>query len=387
MISRRSLLITGGASVLVFGGGAVALNAMSNIDTVREPWRAAEAGFGDVRLNALAYAILAPSPHNRQPWQIQLDGDDAMILYCDLNRLLPETDPPNRQITIGLGAFLELLRQASAEQGYRAEIDPFPDGEPYPTLDERPVAHIRLVKDETILTDPLFGMALSRRTNRERFDLSRPVSADLHREISTLAGPGSPSHPSHLFFTTDPVETEWLREVCFQAWHVELRNPATHEESAALTRIGAAQIKANPDGISLAGTMIEIARMGGVMTQENMKDPAATAFKETQKFYNGLIETAPSFAWLVSDENSRTDQLATGAHWVRIHLAATQLGIAMQPFSHPLQEFPEMADLYTEIYDGLDVTAPSTIQGLFRFGYAPTPKPSPRWPLTSRLIR
>ena len=141
MISRRALLITGGASVLVLGGGAAGLMAMSNIDEVREPWRAAEAGFGDVRLNALAYAILAPNPHNRQPWQIELKGDDAMTLYCDLNRLLPETDPPNRQITIGLGAFLELLRQASAEQGYRAEIDPFPEGEPYPNLDARPIAH------------------------------------------------------------------------------------------------------------------------------------------------------------------------------------------------------------------------------------------------------
>ena len=30
------------------------------------------------------------------------------------DRLLPETDPPGRQIIIGLGAFLELLRQAGA---------------------------------------------------------------------------------------------------------------------------------------------------------------------------------------------------------------------------------------------------------------------------------
>ena len=76
----------------------------------------------------ISYAILAPSPHNRQPWLIALEGDYAMALYCDLDRLLPETDPTNRQITIGLGAFVEVLRQAANEAGYSLKATPFPEG-------------------------------------------------------------------------------------------------------------------------------------------------------------------------------------------------------------------------------------------------------------------
>ena len=49
-----------------------------------------------------------------------------MTLYVDTDRLLPETDPYNRQITIGLGCFLEIMRMAAAEDGYRVDLDALP---------------------------------------------------------------------------------------------------------------------------------------------------------------------------------------------------------------------------------------------------------------------
>ena len=103
------------------------------------PWRAAPASTAtDPRLRAAAWAVLAPNPHNRQPWLMRLDGTDTMTLFCDLDRRLPETDPFDRQILIGLGAFLELFRLALLEQGLDASITPFPEGEPQPRLDARP---------------------------------------------------------------------------------------------------------------------------------------------------------------------------------------------------------------------------------------------------------
>ena len=68
MVSRRALLMTGGAAVLILGAaGSCTYQSAQRLDAVREPWREAEEGFGDVRLNALAYAILAPSPHIASP--------------------------------------------------------------------------------------------------------------------------------------------------------------------------------------------------------------------------------------------------------------------------------------------------------------------------------
>lgn len=47
----------------------------------------------DIRLKMLCYAILAPNPHNKQPWLVELSGEDAITLYIDREHLLPMTDP------------------------------------------------------------------------------------------------------------------------------------------------------------------------------------------------------------------------------------------------------------------------------------------------------
>lgn len=73
-----------------------------------ETWHGPREG-GDLRRWALGFAILAPNPHNRQPWLVDLAYPDEIRLYVDRDRVLPETDPPGRQIVIGHGAFLELL--------------------------------------------------------------------------------------------------------------------------------------------------------------------------------------------------------------------------------------------------------------------------------------
>ena len=103
MLSRRALLVTGGASIVVLGAGYAGLAASSSIAPAQAPWKQAAKGFGDVRLNAAAYAILAPNPHNRQPWQIRLKGDDRLALFCDLSRRLPNnplvTDQPRHIVS------------------------------------------------------------------------------------------------------------------------------------------------------------------------------------------------------------------------------------------------------------------------------------------------
>jgi nitroreductase len=386
MLSRRALLITGGTSILVLGGGYAGLSAMSNIAPAREPWRQATQGFGDPRLNAAAYAILAPSPHNLQPWMIRLEGDDRLTLFCDLDRRLPETDPPDRQTTIGLGTFLELLRQAAAEQGHRLEITKFPEGEPGERLDDRPVAHVRFVEDAGVQRDPLFGYALKRRTARRKFDPGRPVPSDrlaALMEISTSL-PGLEAF--EVDGTSQPETVSWLRDICRRAWEIEMRKPETCQESAYLTRIGAKQINANPDGISLAGSMMEAYRMTGLLTRDSMNEIGSTAWKATLSTYNELIDSAPTFLWFSSSGNSRSEQLDSGAVWIRLQLAAAAVGVGFHPLSQVLEEYSEMAEPFAEIHDCLGVTLPGRIQGLFRLGYAGGQPPAPRWPLESRII-
>ena len=67
----------------------------------------------DVRKWILSYAILAPHSHNLQSWLVDLRTPDEIMLYCDLTRLLPETDPYYRQIMMSHGTFLELVDMAA----------------------------------------------------------------------------------------------------------------------------------------------------------------------------------------------------------------------------------------------------------------------------------
>jgi len=378
------VLTTAGASIVVIGGGLALHRALSSdISKARQPWASAGENFSDPRLNALSYAILAPNPHNRQPWLVSLDDDvDSLTLTCDLTRLLPETDPGNRQIVIGLGAFLELLRQAAAESGYRLDVTPFPDGEPQPILDTRPIAKVKFIEDASVEKDPLFGFALKRRTVRTPFDLENLINIDIFKKLDGALQPTN----GDFEWVDDQKNVEALRDICNRAWLVEVGTKRTHLESTALTRVGANAINENPDGISLSGPFFEASRLTGFMSEEKMNNTESRTYAGTVKFYQDLIDSATTFGWLSTSGNTRRDQLNAGAGWVRLHLAATKENLAMHPLSQVLQEFPEMTELYEEFHGYLRINDPSRVQGLFRFGYAKFPQPSPRWPLESRLL-
>jgi hypothetical protein len=60
------------------------------------PWELNSNAPADIRLDAFRHAILAPNPHNRQPWLINFEGNDAATISCDLAKRLPDTDPFDR---------------------------------------------------------------------------------------------------------------------------------------------------------------------------------------------------------------------------------------------------------------------------------------------------
>jgi hypothetical protein len=72
-----------------------------------------------------------------------LKSPNGIILYCDRARLLPETDPYHRQITMSHGTFLEFVDIVVRERGMLTNIELFPQGEFGPEeIDLRPMARI-----------------------------------------------------------------------------------------------------------------------------------------------------------------------------------------------------------------------------------------------------
>lgn len=376
-LSRRRTLALIGGGVILAATGSLGAIATRQPRTAMLPW--GQAGQGeDARHRALSWALLAPNPHNRQPWLVELRTAGEVTLYVDTAKLLPATDPFNRQITIGLGCFLELMRMAASHDGQRVDITPFPDGYDDRALDARPVARAVFTADAGVTPDPLFAHALARRSTKEPYDTARPLPENMLEKlaVATTARFGG---------TLDPKEVADWRAFTREALRIEIETPHTYKESVDLFRIGRAEVDANPDGIDFTGPVFEVLGATGMMTRESVLDTSSQAYKAGLDAVYANTDTAMGHVWLVTEGNSRPDQIATGADWLRVNLAVTAAGVAFQPLSQALQEYPEMAALYRDLHARL---APQggTVQMLARIGHGPEVAPSPRWPLEAKIL-
>ncbi len=380
MLSRRRFFAVAGGALVALGAGASAFALTREPRAALRPWEPTSAeGQTDPRLRALALAILAPNPHNRQPWLFELVGDDTIVITCDLDRRLPETDPFDRQITIGFGCCLELLAMAAAADGFEARTALFPDGEPLPRLDGRPLARVTLVAAEGPRPDPLFAHLRARRSNKEPFDVARPVTAEQLAPLVAAA-------PELTGASADDDVVAALRALTFRAFEIEAATPRTHLESIRLLRIGKAEIEASPDGIDIGGAVPELLAKAGLLTRQTAADPTSTAFAQTREMYREIMASGMAYVWLVTPGNARADQIAAGRGWVRVNLAATAAGLAAHPVSQALQEYPEMQDEARALSDLLGVPGDGgRLQMLARIGYGPAVPPSPRWPVETRM--
>ncbi|MEM1100776.1 MAG: twin-arginine translocation pathway signal protein, partial [Pseudomonadota bacterium] len=239
---RKTLALLGGGAIVAAGGG-LAAEITRSPRTAAAPW--AQAGqYDDPRMRALSWAILAPNPHNQQPWLVDLSTPGEITLLVNPDKLLPHTDPFSRQITIGLGCFLEVLRMAALEEGLAADISLFPEGSDAAALDARPVAVIRL-RETDAAADPLFAHVLARRSLKEPFDTQRAIPpAALGAIEAAVPACGTSAAPE---FIAD------LRALTEEALDIEIMTPRTFKESVDVFRVGARAADASPDGIDLTG--------------------------------------------------------------------------------------------------------------------------------------
>lgn len=375
-LSRKTFLRVLGGGIVVAAGAAVAVPRLDAMPaSAVEGWRGPGPEEADPRRRALAWALLAPNPHNLQSWSVDLSQPGAIVLFADRTRLLPQTDPFSRQILIGHGCFLEILSMAAAADGYRADVALFPDGE---WRLDRPVARIVFVKQPGVAVDPLFVEVPRRRTVKGKYEAR---TLDPSHKVVLLAGYGAPALP--LAIADEPGRVDRLRALAVAGSELEMNTARTHKESIDVARIGAAEIAAHRDGISLKGPMIWALRQTGQMTPEKAMTPGTLAWNGGRDYALGGYGSARAFGWITSGDNARTTQIAVGRAYVRLQLAATALGVALQPYSQTLQEYPEMADLRAAMHRETGTPDGAILQMFFRLGYAGDPGPSPRRALQS----
>lgn len=99
--------------------------------------------------------------------------------------------------------------------------------------------------------------------------------------------------------------------------------------------------------------------------------PSINNEKTSADIYVKSTQTAaaytPSYAMIITKDNSRVQQVKAGMLYSRLILTAHSIGFVMQPPSQVLEEYPEMKEQYVKIHQEY---APEggTIQMFIRLG-------------------
>lgn len=379
---RAFLRLVGDGVVMAAGVGATGC-ASGPPEAALQPWRTATAET-ELRRFMLAHALLAPNPHNRQPWIADLREPGRIHLLCDGERLLPETDPFGRQILIGCGAFIELALIAAAERGHSVTVALFPQGAP--AARSLPagtvVATLTPGPAGSAPRDPLYAAIARRHTAKTAYADGRPLPEALTSAWVETAR----RHGLQAGTVTAPEPLAALRRITREAYEIEAITPATWLESARLMRIGPDAIAKHRDGISLSSPMIRLLHTTGLFDPMEVPQRGQSSLQRVMDRWKPY-ETGSGLLWLVSAGNSRPQQLESGRAYVRQHLQATAAGVDMHPVSQALQEFEAMRGPYAAVHRALGVDpAQGTVQMLARVGYASAPAgPSPRRDLATML--
>jgi hypothetical protein len=384
-MERRAFVRLVGGGVVIAGAAGLASCSRGMPDEAVQAWNGPGAE-PDLRRWLLGHAILAPHSHNLQSWLVDLRTPGEILLRCDLERLLPETDPFSRQIMMSQGTFLELLDLAARERGQRAEITLFPEGVFGPQKpDTRPVARVRLVADAAAPKDPLFAQILRRHTNRNAYDLARPVPAAAWQAMAAAVAP----HPLRLGWVEGADERLVRhRDIANEAFRIEMTTPHTILESLKWLRVGSSEIRRHRDGLSLNDPMVVLLERVGLFDRSKAPAPGDSAIRAQIDDFAKKIASTGAFMWMTSEANDRATQVAAGRAYARVQLAATGLGIAMHPLQQALQEYPEQRGPYAAIRDLVGVREPAgVVQMWARVGFAEPVGPAPRRGVDAHLVR
>lgn len=316
-----------------------------------EPWdKSYHKQFDDPRLQVIAHGILAPNAHNMQSWKISLSEENEFTLFVETERLLPETDPYSRQITISNGTFLELVRIAAENLGYQANITLFPSGEfdeegTIQSLTTHPVATVSLEPIE-VKSSPFYDAIFKRVTNRTTY-LDKPLTSQQIQQLKSL----NPDSTLILEIFQSGEDLTRLKELAVEGVRIESNHHGSMHETNQVLRMSERQKNEHRYGLTMDSqglsnvTQFFVQSLGTLFP---LDEEASGEFWRKNEFRR--IEHTPAYALIISSDNSRIAQVKTGMLYSRFQLAGTMMGLSMQPTSQVLQEYPEMAELYKQVH-------------------------------------
>ncbi|GAA4554587.1 Acg family FMN-binding oxidoreductase [Amycolatopsis samaneae] len=288
---------------------------------------------------ALAAAVMAPSPHNTQPWRFAVDGTRIEV-RLDRDRVLTVADPEAHQARMACGAAVLNLAVSLRCQGFEPRIRLLPDaGEPDLLALVTHDGNHRVSAEDRVLAEAIFR----RQTHRRPF-LDQAVPTRVRALLTSAA-----SHEGAALRVLDTEYTQ-VTTLVRRAEFVQANDDAFRAESARWTR----RQLASPDGVPAAAAGPRPDHEGVIALRESHLDPGLP---------ERLYERQPLLAVVLTRDAGAAADLRAGQAMQRVLLAATSSHVAASFLSQPFEVASTLARL-TELFHPLG--HPHT---LLRLGY------------------
>ena len=305
--------------------------------------------------------VLAPSLWNTQPWRMEVDGS-TLRLVADPARALPVCDPDQRGLLVSLGASLENMLVAMRAYGLRPTVTYFPRGE------HGPVAEVSWTTGDLRRDRSLFAVIPERRTNRRNYD-GRGIILQ-NRAVLSAQVP----EDLRLHWIDDRQRIRDVGDLAHDAAYNQVRDAAAQRECMAWMRFGDDEERRTGDGVTVddlqfAGPADWFAGRYFDPDSWFVRFGAGSAAKRARE----SVRSSGALALLTAPRHDDTLWLAAGQAYERFALKATELGIAHQPLSAPIQSTRHRA----EALRAFAAVGEEPLL-LLRLGGAKRPKPSAR---------
>lgn len=276
----------------------------------------------------------APSVHNTQPARWQLAGDGAILIACDLSRVLAHGDPLLRDAGLSCGAAAEGTVMALARRSMGALVEDVWIAQDRQTLPGYRIA-ARIIPGGTGAPDDLERFAASRFTWRDSF---KPASGQAQRLLAEWA-----SHTPDVTVVQDSGNIDWLAALNDETSMSFFRDRAFRAELVNWMRLDPASERYWADGMNR-----EAMRMGALTAKAAGLLLGTGLFEAMDRIGLGKALTAEtaktSSASSIALFHRAADEspLATGRAFYRFWLNLTRLGFAAWPMA-ALADHPESA--------------------------------------------
>jgi nitroreductase len=329
---------------------------------IEDPWKVSEQDFpqsgrAEEKLRfMLNYAVLAPSGHNTQPWLFKV-RDDTVELCADRSRALPVVDPEDRALTISCGAALLHLRLAARHFGYADEVNVFPNPE-----DADLLAEVRLGDpyEATAEEHQLFEAINMRRTNRSPFQ-DREIPDEVLRALEAAAS----GEGAWLRTITDLATKNAVADLVAEGDRTQWSDRRFRRELAAWVHPNRTKSRDGMPGYAFGfGDLMSLA---GPLVMRTFDMGGGRAAQDRE-----LAEGSPVLAVLGTETDTPVEWLSAGQALGRVLLRARAEGIDASYLNQPI-EVPELRPRLRDT-----IGASGLPQLLFRMGYGPEVKPTPR---------